>query len=132
MWVEAGHALNVRHGANRHSGKQNNWRLHPTQCQPSKPIRASESGRIYGTTERLFETQRMAAVVIILVVPAKQPIPRLLVTRNGSFVVLVHFEPQCLPAVPLGSRLRGRHEFWPDAATADMGRARDGIKACRL
>ncbi len=73
-------------------------------------------GTIHGTAERFLEAQRVGVVVIIVVVPPEQPIPRLFVARNGSGVVVVDFQPHNLAAPPHRSFFHGRKEQGPDAS----------------
>jgi len=77
--------------------------------------------------QRLLEAQRGRMIVIIVGVPAKEPVTRLFIAGDRPGVVLADFEPHraAAPAtrIVLGSRQKQRS----DAALADMGGDRDRV-----
>src|ERR1700733_12442510 len=103
MYSGADHAFEVRHGTIRHSRIQNDWRLRHPRCPPS--IRRRKTGGSVKDSrppprfhaERFLEAERATAVVIIVAMPAKQPVARLFVARNGPAVLFMDFEPHGAP-----------------------------------
>ena len=69
------------------------WRQVHRRCPPSKPIRAAESGGSVTAAKQLFEPQRSRMIVIVIRLPAKQPVAGFFVARNRPRVVLVDFKP---------------------------------------
>src|SRR5665213_875834 len=82
--------------------------------------------------ERLFETQRVAVIVIVVAVPAEWAVARFFVARNGAVIVLMHLKPH-RPASAPPRRVFGRgQQQRSDAAPADMRSDGDGIKPGEL
>jgi len=78
--------------------------------------------------ERLLEAQSRRMIVIIIAVPAEQPVAGFFIARNRPRVVLMDFESH-RPALAAPRRLLGCcEEQRPDPAPADMGSDGDGIK----
>ena len=82
--------------------------------------------------EQFFEAQRVAVIVVIVATPAEQPVARFPVARDRSAIVLVDFKPYRPAASPLRGVFRRRKKERPDAAPADMGSHRDGVKPSML
>lgn len=78
--------------------------------------------------ERLFEAERVTAIIIIVAMPTEQPVTRFFIARNGSAIVLVDFEPHRPPPAVPRRLFRGREKERSDAAPPDMRGDRDRIK----
>ena len=82
--------------------------------------------------EALFEAQRVAVVVIIVVVPAEKAVARLLIARDRAGIVLVNFQSH-RPATSALRRLLCRFKKKrSNPASANVWGNRDGIKASVL
>ena len=154
--MRADHACEVRQGTNCHSRKRTELATAPSAMSTMKTDSRLQvrffccHGRSppWFRTERLFKAQRVAAVVIIVAMPAEQAVAGFFVARNRPCIVLVDFETHrpapsalALPSPPppeeAARRRAGRHggrRRWnkagPSGSAADKAPARSR-RACR-
>jgi hypothetical protein len=118
----ADHAVEIRRGTIRHSRKQDHWRLRRLRYAQidSGGFASHRPARSRFPAEHLFESDGVAAIVIIAAAPAKPAIAEFAVERDGAGIPLMNFKAHCSPSAPLRCVFRRRQKKRTGAAPADM------------
>ena len=103
--------------------------IKPIRARVQDGIAISPAPARRSIVERLLEAQRVAVIVIVIVVPAEKSVTRLFIARNRPRVVLVHFEAHCPPSAPPRRFFGRRQKQRPKAAFSKVRSDCDGIKA---